>query len=46
MGYQVVDIRLEDGRLIERAVVFNCEEIQLAEDLANSRIKEIRLHAD
>ena len=45
MGYQRVDLRLADGRELKDVPVFNAEEIELPEELANVRIKDLRLHA-
>jgi len=44
MGYQRVDLRLDDGREIKDVPVFNAEELELSDDYANSRIAEIHLH--
>jgi hypothetical protein len=46
MGYQVVDVRLRDDRLVEKVMVFNCEEIQLPEEFVKVGIKELRLHRE
>jgi hypothetical protein len=45
MGYQRVDLRLQDGRELKDVTVFNAEELDLPDDLARVGIKDIRLHA-
>jgi len=44
MGYQRVDVRLANHREIKDAVVFNAEEIELADDCAHSEIEDIQMH--
>lgn len=44
MGYQRVDVRLQDGRLIENLTVFNAEDLELPDEIARQPIKELRLH--
>lgn len=44
MGYQRVDVRLQNGRLIENIMVFNAEDLELPEELARFKIKDLRLH--
>lgn len=45
MGYQRVDVRLVDGRELKDVVVFNAEEIEVPDEFAHARIKDVRLHA-
>ena len=45
MGYQRVDVRLADGRELKDVVVFNAEEIEVPDEFAHARIKDVRLHA-
>ena len=45
MGYQRVDLRLADGRELKDVPVFNAEELEMPEEFAHARIKELRLHA-
>ena len=44
MGYQRVDVRLEDNRELRDAVVLNAEMIELPEDCARFQICDLRLH--
>ncbi len=44
MGYQKVDVRLKDKRVLKNVVVFNAEEIVLPEDCAAAEIEELHLH--
>jgi len=44
MGYQRVDIRLVDGRELKDVVVFNAEEIEVPDEFARAKIKDVRLH--
>jgi hypothetical protein len=44
MGYQRVDLQLSDGRELKDVLVFNAEELEVAEELATSEIKDIRPH--
>jgi len=44
MGYQRVDLQLSDGRELKDVLVFNAEELEVAEELASNQIKDIRLH--
>lgn len=43
MGYQRVDVILEDGTKLENCLVFNAEEIELPAIHAQKRIKEMCL---
>lgn len=45
MGYQRVDVRLADGRELKDVVVFNAEQIEVPDELAQVKIKDVRLHA-
>jgi hypothetical protein len=45
MGYQKVDVRLRDSRLLSGRLVFNAEEIDLPEDCAQDQIEDLRIHA-
>lgn len=44
MGYQRVDVRLRNGRLIENLMVFNAEDLELPDEFARQPIKELHLH--
>ena len=44
MGYQRVDVRLQNGRLLENVMVFNAEDMELPEEFARLQIKDLRLH--
>lgn len=44
MGYQKVDVRLKDKRVLKNVVVFNAEEIELPEDCVTTEIEELHLH--
>ena len=46
MGYQKVDIRLKDNRVLTNVLVLNAEELELPEGLSGTEIKEIHLHRD
>lgn len=43
MGYQRVDVLLEDGTELEDCTVFNAEEIEVPDSHANKRIEELEL---
>ncbi|MCG3149760.1 MAG: hypothetical protein PCFJNLEI_03225 [Verrucomicrobiae bacterium] len=45
MGYQRVDVSLADGRELKDVPVFNAEEVELPDEFAHARIKDLRLHA-
>jgi hypothetical protein len=42
MGYQRVDIRFRDGRRLEDVPVFNAEEVDLPEELAQAEIADLQ----
>jgi len=44
MGYQRVDVRLQNGRLLENVMVFNAEDMELPEEFARLQIKDLCLH--
>ncbi len=44
MGYQRVDVRLQNGRLLENVMVFNAEDMELPEEFARFQITDLRLH--
>ncbi|MEK7677864.1 MAG: hypothetical protein AAB676_18705 [Verrucomicrobiota bacterium] len=44
MGYQKVDVRLKDKRVLKNVLVFNAEEIELPEDCAAVEIQELHLN--
>ncbi|HKT32293.1 MAG TPA: hypothetical protein VJS89_07370 [Gammaproteobacteria bacterium] len=44
MGYQRVDVRLQDGRLIKNLTVFNAEDLELPDEFARQKIEELHLH--
>lgn len=43
MGYQRVDVLLEDGTELKDCTVFNAEEIEIPEPHANKRIEGLKL---
>ena len=45
MGYQIVDIKLNNGQILENRIVFNCTFLKLEENenLENENIKDINL---
>ncbi len=43
MGYQRVDVVLEDGTKVEDCVVFNAEQIEIPDQHANKKIEDMRL---
>ena len=45
MGYQRVDIRFADGRELKNVIVFNAEQADVPEELANIKIADVRLNA-
>ena len=44
MGYQRVDIRFVDDRVAQDVLVFNAEEAELPEELAQVPIQDIKPH--
>ena len=44
MGYQRVDIRFADGRELKNAAVFNAEDLELPDELADANISDVKLH--
>ena len=44
MGYQRVDIRFADGRVVQDVAVFNAKEAELPADLARVPIEDIQTH--
>jgi len=44
MGYQLVDVDLQDGRVLSGLMVFNCEECQSEVSFDPNDIVDIRLH--
>lgn len=48
MGYQVVDVLLNNGAVLERKIVLNAMYLQLdeTENITPADIKKIRLHSD
>ena len=44
MGYQRVDVRLQNDRVLKDVPVFNAEEIELPEEFADCRIRELQPH--
>ena len=44
MGYQRVDVRFSDQRVIRDVRVFNAEQVELPEDMAQVPIKDIEFH--
>jgi hypothetical protein len=45
MGYQRVDVRFADGRLVENVMVFNAEDLDVPEQFGESEITKITLHS-
>ena len=45
MGYQRVDVRLADGRVLRDLVVFNAEELEVPDEVGPATIADVRLHA-
>ena len=45
MGYQRVDLRFANGRELKSVLVFNAEDLDVPDDLANIEIKDLRPHA-
>jgi hypothetical protein len=41
MGYQKIDITLKDGRIIRNLIVYNAEELDLPDDYATIKSKDI-----
>ena len=46
MGYQRVDIRFANGRKLEDVMVFNAQEFEVPDELAQVKIRGVSLHAD
>lgn len=46
MGYQKVDVRLRDKRVLTSVLVFNAEDLELPEECVGVDIEEIQLHKD
>ena len=44
MGYQLVDVKMSDGRELRRAVVLNAEWLELPGNLAGTEISDLRVH--
>lgn len=44
MGYQRVDVRLADNRVVRDVPVFNAEVVELPEELARIPIQALTLH--
>ena len=45
MGYQRVDVCFTNGRELRDVMVFNAEDLDVPDELAQSEIKDVRLHA-
>lgn len=41
MGYQVVDVKLKNGKVIKNALVFNAEELEIPNEKVKVRSSEI-----
>jgi len=41
MGYQIVDITLKDGKVLEKVIVFNAEELGLPPEYKELKMEEI-----
>jgi len=46
MGYQKVDLRLKGDKILRNVLVFNCEEVQLPEELAGAEIVDVKVSAN
>jgi hypothetical protein len=44
MGYQIVDVRLQNGKVLSGLMVFNGEECLTESEFDPSDIAEVRLH--
>lgn len=44
MGYQRVDVRFVDGRVLTDALVFNSEQLQAPDEFAEAEISDLKLH--
>lgn len=44
MGYQRVDVRLDDGREVIDTVVFNGQDLELPDDCSGAAIQDVQLH--
>lgn len=45
MGYQCVDVTMEDGRELSGAIVLNAELLEVPVDFADTTVRDIRLAA-
>jgi hypothetical protein len=45
MGYQRVDVRFTNGRELKGVMVFNAEDLEVPDEFAQAKIKDLRLHA-
>ena len=45
MGYQRVDVRFDDGRELKDVLVFNAEDLEVPDGLAQAEIRDVSLHA-
>ena len=43
MGYQRVDVRFADGRVLNGALVFNAEELEAPKEFSDAEIVDVRL---
>ena len=46
MGYQRVDIRFANGRILEDVTVFNAQEVEVSDEFTQAEIKDVSLHID
>jgi hypothetical protein len=46
MGYQKVDVRFRDNRVLTSVLVFNAKDLELPEECVGVDIEEIQLHKD
>ncbi len=44
MGYQRVDVRFVNGRELKGVVVFNAEDLEIPDELAQAEIKDVSVH--
>ena len=45
MGYQRVDVRFDNGREIKDVLVFNAEDLEVPDELAQAEIRDVSMHA-
>ena len=45
MGYQRVDVRFDNGQEIKDVLVFNAEDLEVPDELAQAEIRDVSMHA-